>query len=80
MDLLKSMMANRQAATVVIDPKPTAPERSGKKTKAKKEPTSAPGSKAMRHHIIEEKPSKKVVREHIRALIEEECASESESD
>ena len=80
MDLLKAMMANRQAATVVIDPKPSAPERSGKKTKAKKEPTSAPGSKAMRHHIIEEKPSKKVVREHIRALIEEECISESESD
>lgn len=82
MDLLKAMMANRQAATIVIDPRPSAPERSGKKTKAKKEqqPSSAPGSKAMRHYIIEEKPSKKVVREHIRALIEEECISESESD
>ena len=79
MDLLKSMMANRQAASVVIDPRPSAPERSGKKTKAKKEPSSAPGSKAMRHHIIQEKPSKKVVKEHIRAIVEEECES-SDSD
>jgi hypothetical protein len=86
MDLLKSMMANRQAMSVVVDPRPSADVRSGKKTSAPKPKTkpmtgnAVPGSKAMRHHIIEEKPGKKVVREHIRALIEKECESSSEED
>jgi len=79
MDLLRTMMANRQAQGVVMDPKPRA-EKGKKQSKAVRAEGKAPGSKAMRHHIIEEKPSKKVVREHFKAIVEEECASESESD
>ena len=73
------MIANRQAKAVVVDTRPTAPERSGKK-KSKPEPSSAPGSRAMRQFIIQEKPSKKIVREHIKAIIEMECDSGSESE
>ena len=79
MDLLKSMMANRQAMGMVYDPKPSADVRSGKK-KEKKVSNASPGSRAMRKHIIEEKPSKKVVKEHIRAIVEEECVSSSEEE
>ena len=80
MDLLKTMMANRQAQGLVIDPKPRREVRGKKETKTEKAKEKEPGSKAMRYFIIEEKPSKKVVRDHFRALVELECASESESD
>ena len=79
MDLLKTMIANRQKGGIVMDPKPRA-ERGKKETKTEKAKEKEPGSKAMRYFIIEEKPSKKVVREHFKALVELECASESESD
>lgn len=79
MDLLRSMVANRQAMGVVNDPKPRKSD--GKKvTKTEKAKENAPGSKSMRHFIIEEKPSKKVVREHFKAIVEQECASDSDSD
>lgn len=71
------MTANRVAKGIVDDPKPV----SGKKTpKAQKAKKHEGGSKSMRHFIIEEKPSKKVVREHFLALVEHECASDSDSD
>ena len=76
------MMANRQAKAVVVDMRPTAPERSGKKKPKVTMDTLnvAPGSKAMRSLIISEKPSKKIVREHMKAIIDQECESESDSD
>lgn len=80
MDLLRTMMANRQAQGIVNDPKP-APQR-GKKAPPKSERAKQHegGSKSMRHFIIEEKPSKKVVREHFESLVEKECASSSDEE
>lgn len=79
MDLLRIMIANRQAQGLVIDPQPRRAE--GKKvSKTEKAKEREPGSKSMRIFIIEEKPSKKVVRDHFKALVEKECVSDSESD
>jgi hypothetical protein len=80
MDLLKTMMANRQQYGVVSDPKPRS--KSGRKgpTKSERAKANAPGSKAMRKFIAEEKPSKKIVKEHLEAMIEAECASSSDED
>jgi len=75
MDLLRTMLANRAANGVVDDPKPVNGKKVPKAQKAKKHEG---GSKSMRHFIIEEKPSKKVVREHFTALVEQECASSDE--
>lgn len=74
MDLLKSMIANRQAMGAVPDPKPRG-ERGRKQTKADRAKENAPGSRQMRKFIIEEKPGKKVVREHLEAIIEIETHS-----
>lgn len=81
MDLLKTMMANRAAAGVVHDPKPRTTGVGGRRRKASKAERAkaqAPGSKAMRTFICEEKPSKKVVKDHLEAIIAEECASSSD--
>jgi len=81
MDLLKTMMANRAQATAIHDPKPRYTETGGRRrraTKAERAKANAPGSKAMRTFIIEEKPGKKVVKEHLEAIIAEECASSDE--
>ena len=81
MDLLKTMLANRANATVLHDPKPrttTVGGRRRKATKAERAKANAPGSKAMRSFIIEEKPGKKVIKEHLEAIIAEECASSSD--
>jgi hypothetical protein len=61
---------------VVNDPQPAGEKARPKAERAKKHDG---GSKAMRHFIIEEKPGKKVVREHFKAMIEAECES-SDSD
>jgi hypothetical protein len=73
------MIANRQAQGLVMEPQPRRDD-SKKPTKAEKAKEREPGSKAMRYFIIEEKPGKRVVREHFKALVELECASESDSD
>lgn len=75
------MAANREAkgmGTGLVVP----PQRESRKkpTKEQKSKANEPGSKSMRIFIIEEKPSKKVVRDHFKALVELECASESEDD
>ena len=80
MDLLRTMLANRQAQGIVMDPQPTPAKGRKAPTKAQKAETREPGSKAMRIFIIEEKPSKKVVRQHFKALVEKECESESDDD
>ena len=76
MDLLKTMLANRSQMTV-HDP---APRRKGgrKTTKADRAKAQSPGSRAMRSFIIDEKPGKKIVRDHLEAIIAEECASSDE--
>lgn len=76
MDILKMMLANRAAQARVVDPQPAGAK---PKPKAEKAKSHEPGSRSMRHFIIEEKPGKKVVREHFASLVEQECAS-SDSD
>jgi hypothetical protein len=75
MDLLKMMAANRAAMGVVKDPVPSGQK---SKPKAEKAKSHESGTKSMRHFIIEEKPGKKVVREHFKALVAEECESSDE--
>ena len=78
MDLLKSMIANRQTAKVVSDPTPRRRE-SGKKPSNTERAKDIPaGTRAMRTFICEEKPPKKVVKEHLEAMIAKECESSSD--
>ena len=78
MDLLKSMIANRSQAAVLNDPKPRARHGRKKETKADRAKENTPGSRAMRKFIIEEKPGKKIVRDHLEAMIAAECESSDE--
>lgn len=76
MDLLKMMAANRQAAgATVVDPKPAPKKGEKAETKAQRAKRIASGTREMRHFIIDEKPSKKVVRDHFLTLVEQECVS-----
>ena len=77
MDLLKSMIANRQAAGVPPAP-PPRPRGSARKgpTKAERAKENAPGSRQMRKFICEEKPGKKIVKEHLEAMMEESSSDE----
>lgn len=78
MDLLKTMVANRQAVGAPPDPKPR--KQAGRKapTKADRAKENLPGSKSMRQFICAEKPGKKIVREHLEAIIARECESSSD--
>ena len=77
MDLLKQMIANRAKMAEVHDPKPRS--QSGRKiSKTERAKSIGAGSRAMRSFIIEEKPGKKVVKEHLEAIIAVECASSDE--
>lgn len=69
---------NRAANNVPAAPLPK-PQGTTKKERTAK---YKPGSKLMRTHIIEEKPSKKVVKEHLESLISREISKtlDSESD
>jgi hypothetical protein len=73
------MMENRRKAGVV-EPrqfsKPPVPEK--KKTKTQRAKEQPAGTKQMRQFIIEEKPNKSVVRDHIKAKVEFECESSDE--
>lgn len=88
MDLIRMLQERRQAAKglvvakegAVLEPKKSKPIREGKKTKAQRAEEHEPGTKDMRRFIIEEKPSAKVLREHINAIIERETASSDEED
>jgi hypothetical protein len=76
MDLLKSMLANRQAmGATLTDPKPAAKKGEKPETKSARAKRIASGTREMRHFIIDEKPSKKVVRDHFLTLVEQECVS-----
>lgn len=81
MDLLKSMIANRQSAMKPpVDPTPRS--RPGKKKPSKTEMAKSvpPGTRAMRSFICEEKPPKKVVKEHLESMIAAECETSSEDE
>ena len=88
MDLIRMLQERRQAAKglvvakegAVLEPKRSKPIHEGKKTKAQRAEEHEPGTKDMRRFIIEEKPSAKVLREHINAIIERETASSDEED
>ena len=79
MDLLKLMIANR-ANGPVSDPKPRKAKGRKEPTKTEKAKEHVPGSRAMRKYICEEKPPKKVVKEHLEAILAAECASSSDED
>lgn len=75
MDLLRTMTANRQAQGLVSEPiKPNQLPKPATKEKP------APGTKAMRKYIIEKKPKKKDVKEHLEMIIAQECESSSEEE
>ena len=76
MDLLRTMVGNRHASGT--PPAPIPRRKDKKKTKADRARENEPGSKRMREFIIEEKPSKKIVREHFDAMIEEACKEDSD--
>lgn len=81
MDLLRAMAANRQMkGAEVVDPAPAPKKGERKETKVQKAKKIRSGTREMRHFIIEEKPSKKVVKEHFIDLVEQECVSSSESE
>lgn len=80
MDLLKGMLANRQQMSIVHDPKPRRATGKKKETKADRAKENKPGSKAMRRFIIDETPGKKIVRDHLEAIIDEACRSDSDED
>lgn len=79
MDLLRAMMANRAAAgSSVVDPQPRAEPGKKKEPKAHRAKRHEAGTKDMRRFIIEEKPAKKVVRDHFLCMVEQECVSEED--
>jgi hypothetical protein len=81
MDLLRAMAANRQMKGAdVVDPVPASKTGQKKETKVQKAKKIRSGTREMRHFIIEEKPSKKVVKEHFIDLVEQECVSSSDED
>lgn len=74
MDLLRTMAGNRQANGLMVEQKNEAKHKITEKSEI------MPGTKAMRRHIIEEKPSKKVVKAHIEAIIAHECETSSDEE
>ena len=83
MDLLKNMIEKRQAMMLIqnsplVKYEPRQVQTDRKKTKAEKAKEHIPGTKSMRKFIQEERPSVKVVREHFKALMEDEETSSEE--
>jgi hypothetical protein len=79
MDLLRTMMANRAAAGAsLVDPAPRPEPGKKKEPKSKRAKRFEAGTKDMRRFIIEEKPSKTVVRDHFVSIVEQECVSEED--
>lgn len=82
MDLLKQMMENRKMAGLTMQmEKTTISTRSESisKTKSEKEEIER-GSRRFRRFIIENKPGKKDVKEHLQAIVDAECESSSEEE
>jgi hypothetical protein len=79
MDLLRMIAANRQAQVEVkkapVEERPKMNKVRGTPTSLPKPVEDVPGTKSYRRMIIEEKPSKKKVKEHLEAMIAYECES-----
>jgi len=69
------MQERRKEVGAVDDPQPRSEK---KQTKTQKAKQFSAGSRQMRNFIIEEKPPKKVVMDHITALAEELCKDDSD--
>ena len=86
MDLLKTMVSNRQSQGLVSASKKeevviARPVMSSLTPMlSSMAQYKAPGSRAMRRYIIEETPGKKVVKEHLEAIITAECESSSDEE
>ena len=79
MDLLRTMMANRVAAGAsLVDPAPRPEPGKRKEPKSARAKRHEAGTKEMRRFIIDEKPAKKVVRDHFLSIVEQECVSEED--
>ena len=79
MDLLRTMMANRASAGAsLVDPQPRSEPGRKKEPKSARAKRHEAGTRDMRRFIIEEKPSKTVVRDHFLSIVEQECVSSDE--
>lgn len=82
MDLLKMIQQNRAAQAQVqkapVEDRPKMKKVRGTPTSLPKPTEDVPGTKSYRRMIIEDKPSKKKVKEHLEALIAFECESSDE--
>lgn len=81
MDLIRMMTENRRKQGIVeprVFSKP--PEPAKKKTKTQRAKEQPAGTKQMRQFIIAEKPTKSVVRDHIKAKVDFECESSSDEE
>jgi hypothetical protein len=82
MDLLRMIAQNRQAQAQVqkapIEDRPKMKKVRGTPSTLVKPVEDVPGSKLYRMKIIEDKPSKKKVKEHLEAMIQAELESSDE--
>lgn len=82
MDLLRQIQQNRAAQVQVqkapVEERPKMSRIKGTPSGLPKPAEDVPGTKAYRAMIIEDKPSKKKVKEHIEALIAFELESSDE--
>ena len=84
MDLLKMIAANRQTQAQVqkapVEERPKMSKIKGTPSGLVKPAENVPGTKSYRNMIIEDKPTKKKVKEHLEAIIAFECESSDDSD
>lgn len=82
MDLLRMIHQNRQAQAQVqkapVEERPKMKKVRGTPSSLPQPTEDVPGTKSYRRKIIEDKPSKKKVKEHLEALIAFECESSDE--
>jgi len=82
MDLLRMIAANRQAQAEVkkapVEERPKMKKVRGTPSALPKPAEDVPGTKSYRTMIIEDKPSKKKVKEHLEAMIAYELESSDE--
>ena len=82
MDLLKMIQQNRAAQAQVqkapVEERPKMKQVRGTPSGLPKPSEDVPGTKTYRAMIIEDRPSKKKVKEHIEAIIAFECESSDE--
>jgi hypothetical protein len=74
MDLLRTMVQNRQASGMSMKAEPP------KKRTGTGDDGLTPGTKAYRDYIIEKKPAKKKLKVHFNAMVEKLCESEEAYD